>query len=861
MMKMRYHNFSMNGFSALTYKFIILSLLFSLGNSKQIQEPEQSCISSVGAYMCDDKDCPCDYPTSHRTFALYFEIICALLGLFASLINIVGSISVKELREPPGDIFLGFSIGSAVICASWVAQIFALIGTDSNAHIDSDLCLYMAYIDVFCSTIIHAYNYSFIIFFYVLTRTSLKIKSIPQSFYHVAAIGGSLIFFFVITIFPQVISPVKKSEDLFGLSAYGQCTFRTTNSVIVPTIASVLMVLMPFLLYFITAKSLPKCKAISKARYHFLKDYLKYVYWTCATNLLLDLIAIYIGETLSDLHTNIKNENFISFALRLCNTLLRISRPGILTLIRISDPKLSQYWQRTFFWSKLCCCLKKKKEALNENEVTLNGEVQKEDLDGRKKMISMTVRAVHKHLKNSPYLYQIQHAVRVQVLYSLLSSIHCFWSINNKFAPENHILVDNDHNYHKKARISERIEINDEVLKRELPQMMREIRQRNYKLIDGRLIAYAPALFAELVKLDIDPEKLAISLDLSANYNRILNAGHSKGGKSGEFFFFSYDENLVIKTISDKELKTLIEIMPSYVKHFQENPLSFIAKIYGVFTFERMDPYEKYNLILMKNVSGFPSKCVERKYDLKGSTHTRATVETGNPKLHELKYFDQILKDLDFDRFEGKIHIAKAYREKVLDILKKDSDFLRDNELIDYSLVVYLIDKTNIEQSFMMNNNSSSANITKIEKEESKESPATPELGRSWNLYNRSHEPESYIPSPILKFEIARDSIPAFSLNNTRGERAKTMVTTVHNQQESKTVTKELLSSMRSTCEDEIIHYHIGVIDYLIKYTWKKRLEKFWKKLISCNPNLDISVQHPEYYARRFMNYMQKIIS
>jgi len=852
-MIMRYQKFSIKGISALSYQLLILYLLFSLGNSTVITENNQTgdaCLSEVGAYLCDEDKCPCHYPESYRTFALYFELVCATLGLIASLVNIIGSISVKELREPPGDIFLGFSLGAAVICSSWIAQLHVLISNDSTLKSEDDFCINMAYIDVFCSTIIHAYNYSFFIFFYVLTRTSLKIKSIPQSFYHIAAIGGSFIFFGVVNLFPQVIAPVEESRDLFGLSAYGQCTFKTTNSIFIAAVASVLTLLLPIFLYYATAKSLPKCRAISKARYHFLKDYLKYVYCTSIVSFLLDIISIYIGKTLTELPENIKNENFFSFAMRLLNTLLRISRPGLLTLIRLMDPKLRQYWQRTFFWAICCCCCKKRK-AINESEVNLNGEVQKEDLDGRKKMISMTVRAVHKHLRNSPYLYQIQHAVRVQVLYSLLSSIHCFWSINNKFAPENHILVDHGDDYEKKAKISERIEINDEVLKRELPQMMREIRQKNYKLIDGRLIAHAPALFSELVKLDIEPEKLAISLDLSANYNRILNAGHSKGGRSGEFFFFSYDENLVIKTISDKELRTLLEIMPNYVRHFQENPHSFIAKIYGVFTFERMDPYEKYNLILMRNVSGFPSKCVERKYDLKGSTYTRATVESGNPQLHELKYFDQILKDLDFNRFEGKMHIENHMKENVLEILKKDTDFLSENELIDYSLVVYLIDKTNTEQHL--------TTITSNKPVKDSSQSSTDELRRSLNLNeNRSIEAGSYNYSPMFRSDFAlRESIQGPGIQ-VKGEGRKTGTST--NSQEPKPISRENFNSMRSTRNDEIIHYHIGIIDYLIKYTWKKRLEKFWKKLVSCNPNLDISVQHPEYYARRFMNYMRKII-
>mmetsp|Transcript_19698 Transcript_19698/g.16852 ORF Transcript_19698/g.16852 Transcript_19698/m.16852 type:complete len:82 (-) Transcript_19698:762-1007(-) len=76
------------------------------------------------------------------------------------------------------------------------------------------------------------------------------------------------------------------------------------------------------------------------------------------------------------------------------------------------------------------------------------------------------------------------------------------------------------------------------------------------------------------------------SLDLKNNFENILKAGVNGGGKSGEFFFFSYDNKLIIKTVSDRELKVLLNILPDYIQHFTENPFSMIAKIYGAFTFE-----------------------------------------------------------------------------------------------------------------------------------------------------------------------------------------------------------------------------------------------------------------------------------
>jgi len=517
--------------------------------------------------------------------------------------------------------------------------------------------------------------------------------------------------------------------------------------------------------------------------------------------------------------------------MRLSGTLLRVLRPLILLGARLVDSSLREYWEQTFWYSKLCCCLKRRKDE-PENQMSLIGEVEKEDLDGKKNMVTMmTFKTIHKRGQNNPYLYEIQQAIKVQVLYSILSSIHCFWRMSKRGMMNNYAISSEGININNKKMVmqTEKVNINDEILKKELPEMMREIQKRNYKLIGGRLTVHAPALFGEIVQMEDASGKLVDSLDLAKNYRRIRNAREGKGGKSGEFFFFSADENLVIKTISDKELKTLRNILPQYVKHFQENPNSLIAKIYGIFTFERFDPYEKYNLILMKNVSGFPSNYVERKYDLKGSKYTRVTIPPEEYRqIHDLKGID--LKDLDFDRFEKQIHIKPHFQDKVFNVLKKDAEFMRVNGLIDYSLIVYLVDKSSRE-----------------EKEESIGTVDDLQIGlRSAKNLSLDVESRIQITSPtMLKFEIIEN----------RTERSKTMLTL--NSTGSKK-NHEPLDSIKST--EENLYYHMGIIDYLQKYTLKKRLEVFWKKLINCNPNLELSAQHQDPYATRFINYMEEII-
>jgi hypothetical protein len=49
------------------------------------------------------------------------------------------------------------------------------------------------------------------------------------------------------------------------------------------------------------------------------------------------------------------------------------------------------------------------------------------------------------------------------------------------------------------------------------------------------------------------------------------------------------------------------------------------------------------------------------------------------------------MKDKDFERLENKIEIERSLSEGLKAILKRDSEFMRENGLIDYSLIVIKI--------------------------------------------------------------------------------------------------------------------------------------------------------------------------
>jgi 1-phosphatidylinositol-5-phosphate 4-kinase len=92
-----------------------------------------------------------------------------------------------------------------------------------------------------------------------------------------------------------------------------------------------------------------------------------------------------------------------------------------------------------------------------------------------------------------------------------------------------------------------------------------------------------------------------------------------------------------------------------------------------------VDGSDTYHLV-MRNVFG--KYAIHKKYDLKGSTVQRQASE--KEKAKELPTY----KDNDFIEEKNKLFIPSDVRQKLIEILKSDTEFLTKLHLMDYSLLV-----------------------------------------------------------------------------------------------------------------------------------------------------------------------------
>lgn len=320
--------------------------------------------------------------------------------------------------------------------------------------------------------------------------------------------------------------------------------------------------------------------------------------------------------------------------------------------------------------------------------------------------------------------------------------------------------------------------LDNQLIQNELPLIWEKFHE-DFENINLKITYHSPKLFDELLMNDKKFLDLDISLAIEANLDQIKSSSKADGGRGGQFFFFSFDNQIIIKSLSNDDFKCMKKILKPYYEHMINNQNSLIMKIYGIYDFAFFNKKNSKSCIfsqkvmIMRNLTGYPKIFVEKIYDLKGSTFQRESLM--NKQLKD----NVVLKDIDFLKKEKRLFIESEKKKTLLETLKKDSAFFKVNGIIDYSLLVI---KINTENS------------PKIE---------------GWN---------------------------------------------------KKIVAMNGLWSLASIKETGYM-YHIGIIDYLQPYNYKKIFEKYSKKFIKANINLDTSSQDPFMYSDRFCKFVEGILS
>lgn len=190
-------------------------------------------------------------------------------------------------------------------------------------------------------------------------------------------------------------------------------------------------------------------------------------------------------------------------------------------------------------------------------------------------------------------------------------------------------------------------------------------------------------------------------------------------GRSGAFMFFTGDERLIVKTMSPEECNFLRKIASNYEGYMTSNQNTLLTRFYGC---HAVSLYGKmYYFVVMANLFA-DTQVVHHRYDIKGSwvdrnakvpkpgdkticRYCNAAYTFGSTRNQEcgdnMNFHEPniVLKDNDLMM---KIRIDPRQAHKIYDQIHKDSDFLCDQGIMDYSLLMgvqsseYFVDASDV---------------------------------------------------------------------------------------------------------------------------------------------------------------------
>lgn len=285
-------------------------------------------------------------------------------------------------------------------------------------------------------------------------------------------------------------------------------------------------------------------------------------------------------------------------------------------------------------------------------------------------------------------------------------------------------------------------------------------------------------------------------------------------GASGAFMFFSGDNAYIVKSLTKRESDFLSSILAEYIQYIQSNPNTFVTRFLGHYN---MHLYGKvYYYVVMENIFDVqPGVKLHQRYDIKGSwinrnakrpllgsevscRHCNMLYVCGDtetcPNRAGKHQPNVVLKDMDLTT---KLRLGKDEGNSMLQQLQKDSAFLSSHGIMDYSLLVGVV-----EVSYKVD----------------------PKLARS-------RDGDGILPTVCTAGRDGRHSIK----QSTKGLRPSEGIVGPG-------------------------FYYLGIVDILQTWTWRKRMERLAKTYIMRKDPLGISVIEPDRYRMRFNKKLLSII-
>ena len=708
-------------------------------------------------------------------FDTYNFLIIAPFGFLSSLVLIFAQLTNTQLLRQPGDLIFMVSISELFLSVYYFTSGLRTKYITSTYKESSPFCRFNSYVGNIFLSLEFMYAVSMMLHIFFTMKSAVQKSFVPKKLYHV--INLSVTF---------IINYIYINNSLLGKTPYGLCAITVGQmsskgevrgvfkGIWVNTLAICVGVSLGVFVLIYTSRNLPnfgrELNELKRDFMNYYKGYIKacIIIWVV---IFLSQVAQVVGEDQTRVVEENQNIYGVIFNIGRVGNTAKVIMPLILFFIRIQDPMIRKNIWTPF--SKLAKRMKAVEEkerigrsttilarkTMNENSITEPFDISVTTAGSEQNMAEMVDEA--EDMDDLMWMNLLPNKIKESYTRTFLACI------SSKYP----------------SKLEEKIGVvcetkadTEDVILYDIKgsSMMRRLKT-DKSIIDCRFSIYCPAAFREIIESTFKKIDIKKALDVHLNEEKIKKAGESGGGASGELFMFSHDNQMILKTANHGEIEVFKNILLDYKEHLKNNKKSQISKIFGLFDFTFTGSDKSIKLILMENLFTLKNESILRKYDMKGSKHSRQVMKNYK-ELTKDKRVEKIMKDLDFVQIDKQMDVhTHVYNELMLNV-QSDVEFFRSHAIIDYSIILAVVDVSLVGNEFI--------------------------------------EAEVGVNPHILQ----------------------------------------------SSTDDNVM-YVFGIIDYFQLYDCQKSLERFFKKVMKCSPNLDTSSQPPKYYAERFNKWTKIILN
>ncbi|VAI94171.1 unnamed protein product [Triticum turgidum subsp. durum] len=367
-----------------------------------------------------------------------------------------------------------------------------------------------------------------------------------------------------------------------------------------------------------------------------------------------------------------------------------------------------------------------------------------------------------------------------------------------------------------------------------------------HRAVDFKWKDYCPVVFRnlrEMFKLDTADYMISIS---GSDALREL----SSPGKSGSIFFLSQDDRFMIKTLRKSEVQVLLRMLRDYYRHVHTYDNTLVTKFFGL---HRVKPSsgQKFRFVVMGNMFCTELR-IHQRFDLKGSSLGRSTNKV---KIDE----NTTLKDLDLNY---SFYFEPSWRDALLKQIEIDSEFLKNQGIMDYSLLLgfhyrarqSLLRGGSLPESILPENK-----LAVLSEHDAMEDDSAYNYREGLVLVQRGINQDGRVAvGPHIRGSRLRSSSACYEeVDLLLPGTARLQIQLGVNMPARAEKEEKQEDGGKSLRQVYDVVLYIGIIDILQEYSMRKKVEHAYKS-VKYNPQ-SISVVEPRFYSERFLKFIRTV--